>query len=777
MTWSEDGWPVFSDVNDTGIPAELSKSWVSSDDFDQRSEKVAAYHTEVASGENDDNGSHLGLVWQWNHNPDNRYWSLTDRPGYLRLTTGRTSTDILDARNSLTQRTFGPESSGTVSVDVSHMKDGDYAGIAAFQKNYGFVGVKMSGDTKSVVMVNGSSGTAVELASIPVTQNTIYLRTELDFKNRTDKAYFLYSLDGEHWASIGNALQMSYTLPHFMGYRFALFNFATKTTGGYVDFDYFKLDDKLSGANFDTNLKSLQVNGSQVSGFNPSIYSYSIDVPAGSAIPQVTAAASDSDASVTIAQATSLPGKATVTVSRDGLQTTVYTINFDTPAMVAIEAEKAAENTADAYVSGTANGHTWTLVDGQSSKAMQFLPDDGTSVTPGTDAASLAAGSKLGYKINFPTSGTYNVWILAKSHSYQTDSIHVGIDNQYKFTSNGIQAISNSDFRWMNLSNGGSAVTGGTTLNISAGMHELNFWGRESGLIIDRIYVTTSNSAADPVWPTNTTGVALEGPAQAAKGSAFDLKYGLHGMNQNIYGQDVTFTYDPTQVEFVSAESVNPDEVVIVDKAQKQGEVRLLAATIGPNARLDGNLIQLHWKAKSDTTANASTISLSKGTIADEAGHEKELGSKSYTVQLTGAVVDKAALLALIADAQSKHDAAIEGSGAGQYPAGSKSALQVAIDQAKAVAGSTEATQEQVEQAVSALTAALQTFEDSVITIQPGDTNGDGHYSIGDLGIVAAAYGKTSADPNWSSYQNADLNGDGKVDIEDLAAMARKILE
>jgi arabinoxylan arabinofuranohydrolase len=36
---------------------------------------------------------------------------------------------------------------------------------------------------------------------------------------------------------------MTYTLPHFMGYRFALFNFATKSTGGYVDYDYFRIEE------------------------------------------------------------------------------------------------------------------------------------------------------------------------------------------------------------------------------------------------------------------------------------------------------------------------------------------------------------------------------------------------------------------------------------------------------------------------------------------------------------------------------------------------------
>ncbi|UJF31385.1 NPCBM/NEW2 domain-containing protein [Paenibacillus hexagrammi] len=270
-------------------------------------------------------------------------------------------------------------------------------------------------------------------------------------------------------------------------------------------------------------------------------------------------------------------------------------------------------------------------------------------------------------------------------------------------------------------------------------------------------------------------GAVLEGPDQAAAGTTFDLSYGLSGMDQNVYAQDLTFRYDPSQVEFVSAESVNSDAVVIVDKAQKQDEVRLLAATIGSNAKLEGDLLKLHWKVKSNTAATASTITLSKAVMADGTGVETELDSKSYTLQINS--VDKAALLALITDAQGKHDAAVEGSSAGQYPAGSKAALQAAIDQAKAVADNTAATQAQVEQAINALTAALQTFTDSVITTEPGDTNGDGRYSIGDLAIIAAAYGKTSADPNWSSYKKSDLNNDGKIDIEDLSAIARKILE
>ena len=32
---------------------------------------------------------------------------------------------------------------------------------------------------------------------------------------------------------------MLYTLDHFMGYRIGLYNYATKSLGGYADFEYF----------------------------------------------------------------------------------------------------------------------------------------------------------------------------------------------------------------------------------------------------------------------------------------------------------------------------------------------------------------------------------------------------------------------------------------------------------------------------------------------------------------------------------------------------------
>lgn len=248
-TW-EDGWPILG-VNGKvpekmPFPAKFceTKGIVISDEF---------------------NDPNLALEWQWNHNPDNCGWSLTDRCGWLRLTAGSVCRSLSDARNTLTQRTFGPECSGSVFIDVSHMQNGDYAGIAALQDRYGFAGVKMSGGLKYIVMSAAGEPdpnsprrryeTGIperEVESILLEQDTVYLKAEFDFKDSVDEAYFYYSLDGIKWHRIGNVLKMSYRLSHFTGYRFALFNFTTQTSGGYVDFDWFRVSDKITGTDSDS---------------------------------------------------------------------------------------------------------------------------------------------------------------------------------------------------------------------------------------------------------------------------------------------------------------------------------------------------------------------------------------------------------------------------------------------------------------------------------------------------------------------------------------------
>ncbi len=126
------------------------------------------------------------------------------------------------------------------------MKEGDFAGLSLLQKNYGLVGVKIMNGSRTIVMINAGTGHPVQAQAIPLTGEKVYLKATCDFTNRKDTAHFFYSLDGKRWNSIGSPLKMTYTLPHFMGYRFGLFNYATKIAGGYADFDFFHIEDKIA---------------------------------------------------------------------------------------------------------------------------------------------------------------------------------------------------------------------------------------------------------------------------------------------------------------------------------------------------------------------------------------------------------------------------------------------------------------------------------------------------------------------------------------------------
>lgn len=224
------------------------------------------------------NGSNLDLAWEWNHAPDNRYWSLTEREGWLRLTTGKTVTGayvhrnggemtyLEEARNTLSQRTFGPRQSVETTLDVSGMKNGDVAGLAAYNRDFAYVAVKRVGGQNTVGVVyrgqpfaNSIDQAAIESfvpgASAPLGDATeIHLKADLDFARTSGQLFttFYYSLDGSTWTKLGNAvgpLRLDGGLTHFMGHRIGLFNYATEEAGGHVDFDDYLLSDTLTAQN------------------------------------------------------------------------------------------------------------------------------------------------------------------------------------------------------------------------------------------------------------------------------------------------------------------------------------------------------------------------------------------------------------------------------------------------------------------------------------------------------------------------------------------------
>jgi beta-xylosidase len=227
VTWV-DGWPMVG-VNGRGV-------------ITYRKPNVGKIYPVTDLPTSDDfNESKLDMQWGWNHNPDSTKWSLKARPGYLRLMTGQLAADLTEARNTLTQRLFAKRNqqvptNAVIKIGVAHMQNGDIAGLAVFQNPYAYIAVKQVDNTQYIVMVNNGK----DIDSVATTKPVIYLRAIAS--NAGKIARFEYSFDNKTFIPLGNELNVQFSLRIFTGNKFCLFNYATKKSGGYVDFDWFRVN-------------------------------------------------------------------------------------------------------------------------------------------------------------------------------------------------------------------------------------------------------------------------------------------------------------------------------------------------------------------------------------------------------------------------------------------------------------------------------------------------------------------------------------------------------
>lgn len=274
VTWVE-GWPMcgeYTGVVDESI-ADIPEDNPSGNPLlDRRRYRIPNDLTQKHPSLNGIVGSDefenekLSLYWQWNHNPVDAAWSLTERAGFMRLKTARVVPNINVAPNTMTQRMTGPECTGSVCLDVTNMKDGDICGLAAYNGDSGVLRiVKKKGKyvlqltEEKAVLANDKTVERVDVSIIEekvlnlkiIKSKTspsgtfVYLKVHGDFNPRKDLATFSYSLDNKVWNNIGKEIKMSFDYRrHFMGSKFAIFNYATQKTGGYVDVDWFRYQDQ-----------------------------------------------------------------------------------------------------------------------------------------------------------------------------------------------------------------------------------------------------------------------------------------------------------------------------------------------------------------------------------------------------------------------------------------------------------------------------------------------------------------------------------------------------
>ena len=222
VTW-QDGWPYF------GLPGNLGRTpriWVMP--------RTAFASAPSAPYERNDDfgGPALKNVWQWNHVPDDSRWSLTERPGFLRLHS-LPATDFWRARNTLTQRAIGPRSVPTTVLETGGMRLGDVAGLALLNFPYAWIGVRRDSGGSWLEQFDQTTGGT---ARRPLKAGRVWLRADCDFL--TEKARFSYSTDGRRFEPLGGEFTMVFQLTTFQGVRYSLFHYNDGgSPGGYADFD------------------------------------------------------------------------------------------------------------------------------------------------------------------------------------------------------------------------------------------------------------------------------------------------------------------------------------------------------------------------------------------------------------------------------------------------------------------------------------------------------------------------------------------------------------
>jgi alpha-N-arabinofuranosidase len=234
VDWDDAGWPV---VNG-GEPLKTRSSapglpppapWPElppRDDFDQRV---------------------LDLRWSFVRNPNERDWSLSERPGHLRLHGNAVSLDELGSPAFVGRRQQHHRARVSTSLDFVPSESGQHAGLTlrANEANHYEVRVVIDGAGRAVELVTRVDGAATRLALEPLDDGPVILGVDAQ-----PERYDVWYAQGGQRRSLGSALTAPLSSERaggFTGVYFGLY----ATSGGArgmppADFDWFEyvpLDD------------------------------------------------------------------------------------------------------------------------------------------------------------------------------------------------------------------------------------------------------------------------------------------------------------------------------------------------------------------------------------------------------------------------------------------------------------------------------------------------------------------------------------------------------
>jgi hypothetical protein len=201
----------------------------------------------------------LGLQWFFHTQPDapGAGWSLSDRPGYLRLKTRAGDVNSADAYKGIPLQRVDRKRFDVETVVAFDAKGGsEAAGLLlhstlAFNVTFSLTRaaagkvIELASLTNSASRIDGATATRKTIASVPFDGTSAHLKVSFDGK---ENASFSFSADGSTWQAVGSAISvgldgqvdLSWRLNAWTGATLGLF--AVKrgaTTDNYADFDSF----------------------------------------------------------------------------------------------------------------------------------------------------------------------------------------------------------------------------------------------------------------------------------------------------------------------------------------------------------------------------------------------------------------------------------------------------------------------------------------------------------------------------------------------------------
>jgi uncharacterized protein YjdB len=502
-------------------------------------------------------------------------------------------------------------------------------------------------------------------------------------------------------------------------------------------------------------LSGIQIDGLPLASFNERKLVYEVKLPYGTkAIPQVTAQAVNSGDPVTIAQAGALPGSAVIHIgseSNSGKDPSVYYVDFTILPMIGMPEGQpeltvagviASETDAANVAAHTLDGNPETRWSAAGNPWIQF--DLGEVQTVGGVGLSWFKGDVRNtyFDIQLSLDGTVWTQVFTGKSSGITNELEV-----YGFT--------DTDARFIRI------VGHGNTQN--------NFTSVTEAAVFGALEL-----------PAEAELAALTGNSQVDAGEHYTLTYGVIGA-QAISAQDLMIIYDSQVFELTGAAPLAADTVIAHTYANSPGTVRYILATTGEGDALNGDVPVLELTFLAKAVTDSTTFTIAHAVLADGNGNEWRNAAVQKTVRVA-VKTDLSALQSAVQEAQSLYDGAVEGFADGHYILGSKVNLLTALNAAQAVLDHADAAQAELDQAAAELKQASDHFLTRMITDTTGDVTGaggqpDGRITVADLGYVAARYGKTSADAQWSTVQTADIDKNGLIDFYDLTFVARRLIE